>query len=103
MCPSCGESNFLVKKVRGQLRLVHDRNVKSKAACANFVSLCADAVKETPEMESMVDKLAEEMDPLRSLTLFRNISNEDCEVRALPFVPLPAAISIAYFGLDLKV
>lgn len=39
MCPSCGESNFLVKKVRGQLRLVHDRNVKSKAASANFVSL----------------------------------------------------------------
>jgi DNA-directed RNA polymerase III subunit RPC1 len=79
-CPSCGELNFLVKKVRGQLRLVHDRNVKSKAASANFVSLCADAIKETPEMESMLDKLAEEMDPLRSLTLFRNISNEDCEV-----------------------
>ena len=80
ICPTCGESNFLVKKVRGQLRLVHDRNVKSKAASANFVSLCADAVKETPEMEGMLDKMAEEMDPLRSLTLFRNISNEDCEV-----------------------
>lgn len=80
MCPSCGELNFLVKKVRGQLRLVHDRNVKSKVASANFVSLCADAIKETPEMESMLEKLSEEMDPLRSLTLFRNISNEDCEV-----------------------
>jgi hypothetical protein len=34
-------------------------------------------------MEPMLDKLAEEMDPLRSLTLFRNISNEDCEVHVV--------------------
>jgi hypothetical protein len=63
MCPSCGELNFFGQKVRGQLRLVHDRNVKSKVASANFVSLCADAIKETPEMESMLENSLKKWTP----------------------------------------
>lgn len=91
-CHYCGDVNGQIRKV-GVLKLVHDKFVafnKSSsakkvppAAKVKFDSSFSDARRENPELEKHIRKAMEDLNPLRVLNLFKNISPNDCELLGL--------------------
>lgn len=85
-CPHCFEFNGTVKKV-SPLRLVHERYKASRKAqeadIAAFKSTFEAVLESAPEMRYHMSKAQDDLDPLRVLTLFQSITDEDCELLGL--------------------
>ncbi|KAI9699676.1 MAG: hypothetical protein M1836_002710 [Candelina mexicana] len=90
-CMYCGAVNGVVKKA-GQhpLKIIHDKfrtfnvstAIKKKPPVSKilFDQSFTEARKINPELEKHVKKALDDMNPLRVLNLFRQISTTDCEL-----------------------
>ncbi|KAJ2310600.1 DNA-directed RNA polymerase III subunit C1 (rpo31) [Coemansia sp. RSA 2705] len=84
-CPHCGETNGVVKK-GGPLKIIHDKYRQKRTAeeQEEFRRTMANAVEADPQLKPLVAKTqSEELTPLRVYNLFKNISDEDCELMGL--------------------
>ncbi|KAH8671184.1 DNA-directed RNA polymerase III subunit RPC1 [Xylariales sp. PMI_506] len=91
-CPYCGATNGQIRKA-GPLKLVHDKFVafnKSTSqkkvppqAKLDFDNSFAEAKKHNADLEKHVRKAMEDLNPLRVLNLFKQISSTDCELLGL--------------------
>ncbi|KAI7834506.1 hypothetical protein BX661DRAFT_195141 [Kickxella alabastrina] len=84
-CPHCGATNGVVKKA-GPLKIVHDKYRQKRTADEQeeFRKTLANAAEADPQLTSFISKAqSEEMTPLRVYNLFKNISDEDCELMGL--------------------
>ncbi|KAI0134089.1 hypothetical protein BJ170DRAFT_184253 [Xylariales sp. AK1849] len=91
-CPYCGATNGQIRKA-GPLKLVHDKFVafnKSTSqkkvapqAKIDFDNSFAEAKKHNTDLEKHVRKAMEDLNPLRVLNLFKQISSTDCELLGL--------------------
>lgn len=83
-CPHCGEINGVVKKV-GALKIIHEkyRAKKLSEERSFFESTFQTAVKDMREIAPHVHKAQDDLNPLRVLNLFKNITATDCELLGL--------------------
>ncbi|KAJ2615145.1 DNA-directed RNA polymerase III subunit C1 (rpo31) [Coemansia sp. RSA 1365] len=84
-CPYCGDTNGVVKR-GGPLKLVHDRFRKrsTEGEQAAFRRTLENATAADAQLKVVAERaFSEELTPQRVLGLFRNISDEDCEVMGL--------------------
>jgi DNA-directed RNA polymerase III subunit RPC1 len=91
-CPYCGATNGQIRKA-GPLKLVHDKFVaynKSTSAKkvppqakVDFDNSFAEAKKHNADLEKHVRKAMEDLNPLRVLKLFKQITSTDCELLGL--------------------
>ncbi|KAJ2162429.1 DNA-directed RNA polymerase III subunit C1 (rpo31) [Coemansia sp. RSA 552] len=84
-CHYCGETNGVVKK-GGPLKIIHDKYRKRSTAGEQeeYRKTLDNAVEADPSLKPLVNKpQSEEMTPLRVYNLFKNISDEDCELMGL--------------------
>ena len=90
-CPNCHQTNGVVKRVPGHaLKIVHDRFQKfEKSKTANkeppedkvwHDRSFESAKKKNPDLEKHIKKALEDLSPLKALSIFRNISDDDSEV-----------------------
>ena len=84
VCPYCGEFNGTVKKV-GALKIVHEKfrgkkmTEHRKAFEASFHLIMQDI----RDLHHHVTKAQEDLNPLKVLQLFKQISAQDCELLGL--------------------
>jgi DNA-directed RNA polymerase III subunit RPC1 len=83
-CERCGAFNGAVKKLSnvGTLKLAHEK-FKGKPAEADKESLHANlkaAVEYNPELNQHLQKAQEDLSPMVVLELFKQITDEDCEL-----------------------
>ncbi|ORX66823.1 DNA-directed RNA polymerase III largest subunit [Linderina pennispora] len=84
-CPHCLATNGVVKK-GGPLKIVHDKYRQKRTADEqeDYRKTLANAVDADPQLKPFVEKAqTEEMTPLRVYQLFKNISDEDCELMGM--------------------
>ncbi|OMJ07858.1 DNA-directed RNA polymerase III subunit rpc1, partial [Smittium culicis] len=83
-CMHCKGTNGVVKKA-GPLKIVHEKFRQKRTAIeqSEFISKLETAVKDSPELKSVVRKAQEELTPLRVFQLFQRIPDEDCELMGL--------------------
>ncbi|KAJ2125786.1 DNA-directed RNA polymerase III subunit C1 (rpo31) [Coemansia sp. RSA 720] len=84
-CPHCGDTNGVVKK-GGPLKIIHDKYRQKRTATEQeeFRKSLSNAVEADPQLKPLVAKSqSEDMTPQRVYNLFKNISNEDCELMGL--------------------
>ncbi|KAJ2207954.1 DNA-directed RNA polymerase III subunit C1 (rpo31), partial [Coemansia sp. RSA 521] len=84
-CPYCGDTNGVVKK-GGPLKIIHDKYRQKRTATEQeeFRKSLANVVEADPQLKPLVAKSqSEDMTPQRVYNLFKNISNEDCELMGL--------------------
>ena len=88
-CSRCGAVNGVVKKA-GVMKIIHDKYRAFNTSTAAkkqppkskvlFDLSFAEAKKTNPELERLVRRAMEDLNPLRVLNLFRKISDTDCEL-----------------------
>ncbi|KAH7421936.1 hypothetical protein KP509_13G082300 [Ceratopteris richardii] len=80
-CPSCGDVNGTVKKIGYTLKIAHDKYAK---AAVNFrdeyFKQLEEAMKYNKEIKSQLNRIQDDLNPIRVLRLFEKMSNEDCEI-----------------------
>lgn len=91
-CPYCGCLNGQIRKI-GVLKLAHDKfSFYNKSTAAKkvppesklkFDKSFDEARRENPELDKHIRKAMEDLNPLRVLNLFKNISATDCELLGL--------------------
>ncbi|KAJ2264266.1 DNA-directed RNA polymerase III subunit C1 (rpo31), partial [Coemansia sp. RSA 376] len=84
-CPHCTATNGVVKK-GGPLKIIHDKYRQKRTAQEQeeFRGTLANAAEADPQLKLFVSRAhSEEMTPLRVYNLFKNISDEDCELMGL--------------------
>ncbi|OMJ08652.1 DNA-directed RNA polymerase III subunit rpc1 [Smittium culicis] len=83
-CMHCKGTNGVVKKA-GPLKIVHEKFRQKRTAIeqSEFINKLETAVKDSPELKSVVRKAQEELTPLRVFQLFQRIPDEDCELMGL--------------------
>ncbi|KAK8138829.1 DNA-directed RNA polymerase III largest subunit [Apiospora sp. TS-2023a] len=89
MCPYCGAINGQIRKL-GALKLVHDKFVafnkstsikkQPPSAKLKFDESFAEAKLHNSDLDKHVKKAMEDLNPLRVLNLFKQISPTDCEL-----------------------
>ena len=99
-CPSCTATNGTVKKVPGHaLKLIHDKfraynisTAKSKQPPKDkiaFDETFIEARKNNAELEKHVKKAVDDLNPLRVLNLFQNLTPPDCELLGMHYEKAP--------------
>ncbi|KAK7754702.1 DNA-directed RNA polymerase III subunit C1 (rpo31) [Diatrype stigma] len=88
-CPYCGAVNGQIRKI-GALKLVHDKFVAYNKSTSQkkqpppskieFDNSFATAKKQIGDLEKHMRKAFEDLNPLRVLNLFKQISPTDCEL-----------------------
>ena len=91
-CPYCGELNGQIRKI-GALKLAHDKfSAYNKSSALkkqpplsklNFDASFAEAKKYNPDLDRHFSRALEDLNPLRTLNLFKMISPTDCELLGL--------------------
>ncbi|CAB4015852.1 DNA-directed RNA polymerase III subunit RPC1 [Paramuricea clavata] len=92
-CPYCEGLNGNVKKT-GMMKIVHEKYKSTKKilhpAISEFRASFQNALEHNKELELLLAKAQEILNPLRILTLFRDILDEDCPLFGmLPRVSRP--------------
>lgn len=79
ICPKCGEYNGMVKKC-GMLKIVHDKYKQRRGAeplIKDFVEAFEDAKKYNKDVEGLIPKVQEVLNPIIVQSVFQQISDED--------------------------
>ncbi|KAK4700233.1 DNA-directed RNA polymerase III subunit RPC1, partial [Phenoliferia sp. Uapishka_3] len=96
LCPYCGNINGIVKKI-GVMRIVHEKfrgrnktkipdnrgGDDNKGTYEDWRNSFGEATRDTKELETHIDKAVEDLNPLRVLTLFKQVPPADCELLGL--------------------
>lgn len=82
LCPYCGNFNGTVKKTTGALKIVHERYDRKKNDQLHemYRETFHEAVKYNDALRPHLNKVADDLHPLRVLALFTAIPDEDCGV-----------------------
>ncbi|TCD69172.1 hypothetical protein EIP91_008468 [Steccherinum ochraceum] len=84
-CPYCAATNGAVKKA-GALKIIHDKFRAKKTAdeMAKWKKSLLSAAETQKEIEPYLNRaIHEDLNPLKVLTLMKQISDEDCEILGL--------------------
>ncbi|KAJ1735308.1 DNA-directed RNA polymerase III subunit C1 (rpo31) [Coemansia sp. Benny D160-2] len=84
-CPHCGGTNGVVKKA-GPMKIIHDKYRKKATSDEQdeFRKTMDNAAQADPQLSMFISRpQSEEMTPLRVYNMFKNISDEDCELMGL--------------------
>ncbi|CAK0785283.1 hypothetical protein CVIRNUC_008489 [Coccomyxa viridis] len=87
VCFSCGAVNGPVKKVTGALKAVHDKYAKALGEREEYQAEFTEAVQHNDQIAGLLNKVADDLNPIRVLALFSAISDEACELLDLPGRP----------------
>ncbi|KAK4056507.1 DNA-directed RNA polymerase III subunit C1 (rpo31) [Microbotryomycetes sp. JL221] len=96
VCHYCSGINGVVKKT-GPMRIGHEKfrgrnskivgdeegGVDARGTYQGWRDSFAEAIAETKELEAHIDKAVEDLNPLKVLSLFKNIPDVDCELLGL--------------------
>lgn len=86
-CPRCKDVNGYVKKVPTTMKIVHDKYRSKKVAGdkQSFRNTFNNAIRLGSgfDIAPHLNKALDDLNPLRTLDLFRRISDEDCELLGL--------------------
>ncbi|KZO94824.1 beta and beta-prime subunits of DNA dependent RNA-polymerase [Calocera viscosa TUFC12733] len=84
-CPYCMNINGTIKKAKKDIKIVHDkfRAKKTEDERVKWREGFNKAVEYQKDLAPHIGKALEDMHPLRVLTLFENITDEDCELLGL--------------------
>lgn len=85
-CPYCFATNGTVKKAPGAiLKILHEkfRAKRTQEEYAEWKNTFKSAIGDSRELEGMLGKAHEDLNPLKVLDLFKRISAEDCELLGL--------------------
>lgn len=91
LCPFCRATNGIVRKV-GALKIIHEKfragaNPRKTSipggGLDTFRSQFQKAIEANSELKPHVAKAAEDLNPLRALELFDELTSEDCELLGL--------------------
>lgn len=96
ICPYCGSINGVVKKI-GAMRIAHEKfrgrnktkvpanrgGEENKGTYDDWRNSFGEATRDTRELEPHIDKAVEDLNPLRVLTLFKQVPPADCELLGL--------------------
>jgi DNA-directed RNA polymerase III subunit RPC1 len=88
-CPHCGAINGVVKKL-GALKIIHDKwrafnsSTSAKkippASKTEFDNSFTEAKKTNPDLDKHVKKAMDDLNPLKVLNLFKQVTAVDCEL-----------------------
>ncbi|WCJ25207.1 DNA-directed RNA polymerase III subunit 1 [Euphorbia peplus] len=78
-CMRCGEMNGMVKKAGSAVSIIHDRSKLIKG----FVEECRSAISHTRESKAPVNLATYILTPVKVLSIFKRIPEEDCEMLGL--------------------
>lgn len=73
-----------LRKASGNLKILHTAHKDDDGV---YAATFYEAVKQTPALEALVNKVEEDLNPERVLQLFRCMSDEDCLLLDLPGRP----------------
>ncbi|EJU06145.1 subunit of DNA dependent RNA-polymerase [Dacryopinax primogenitus] len=81
-CPYCMSTNGIVKKAKKDIKIVHEkfRSKKTEDERLKWREGFNKAIEYQKDLAPHIAKAVEDMHPLRVLTLFENITDEDCEL-----------------------
>jgi DNA-directed RNA polymerase III subunit RPC1 len=84
VCPHCEGINGAVKKV-GAMKIIHEKFKRKKKSEEEefFRQSFSLAVEMDPGMKTHVSKAQEDLNPIKVIRMFQQISNEDCELMGL--------------------
>ena len=84
ICPYCGQANGIVKK-SGALRISHEpyRSTKTEDLKQEAQSRYATLMNDKKISWDMLQKISDDLNPLKVLELFKRVSAEDAELLAL--------------------
>lgn len=96
ICPYCGSINGIVKKI-GAMRIAHEKfrgrnknkvpenrgGEENKGTYDDWRNSFGEATRDDKMIEPHIDKAVEDLNPLRVLTLFKQIPPADCELLGL--------------------
>jgi len=101
LCPYCGSLNGTIKKV-GALKIIHEKYRGKKLANQRleFEETFKHAASEMREIAPHIHKAQEDMNPLKALNLFKQITAVDCELLGLdPAVGRPEEFIWQYLSV----
>lgn len=101
MCPHCGDINGVVKKV-GALKIVHEKYRGKKMAEERKIweQTFTHAATDMKEILPHVTKAQDDLNPLKVLHLFRQVTAADCELLGLdPAVGRPEQFIWQYLSV----
>ncbi|KAK9819626.1 hypothetical protein WJX72_000381 [[Myrmecia] bisecta] len=80
-CAFCGEFNGVVKKATGSLKIIHDKfNPKNASEHNKYMDEFEDALRHNDQIRPHLNKVMDDLHPIRVLALFTAIPAEDCEL-----------------------
>lgn len=79
-CHYCGEANGTVKKTTGSLKIIHEVYAKNGFLADKLREDLAVAIAHNEQLAQCIGRCADDLHPLRVLSLFRNIPDEDLDV-----------------------
>jgi len=79
-CPHCGEENGVVKKAPGSLKIIHDPYHKKPDKMATYHAEFQEACATNEGIRINLNKVVDDLSPLRVLSLFLQIPDSDCEL-----------------------
>lgn len=80
-CPMCGDVNGTVKKIGYTLKVAHEKYSKASANFRDdYHKQLEEAIKYNKEIKLHLNRLQDDLNPIRVLRLFEKISDEDCEI-----------------------
>ncbi|PSC73949.1 DNA-directed RNA polymerase III subunit rpc1-like isoform X2 [Micractinium conductrix] len=79
-CPRCGVDNGVVKKAPSSLKIVHDPYSKNARLSGIYRQEFDDAVKHNEGLGAHLNKVVDDLHPVRVLQVFSAIPQEDCEL-----------------------
>ncbi|KAJ7520459.1 hypothetical protein O6H91_19G006700 [Diphasiastrum complanatum] len=79
-CARCGEINGVVKKLGSTLKIIHDKYAKEPVHRDEMIGQFEEALKFNKELKTYINRLQEDLNPIKVLGLFEDMTEEDCEV-----------------------
>lgn len=80
ICTRYGDYNGTVKKLTSTLRIAHEKYSKAPDVRNDYQSELMEAVKQNKEIKPYLNKIQDDLTPIKVLNLFERMTDEDCEV-----------------------
>eukprot|EP00898_Chlorokybus_atmophyticus_P005611 jgi/Chlat1/6050/Chrsp4S06335 len=79
-CHYCADGQGVVKKAGSTLKIVHDKYAKDRIHMGRFAEDAQEAIEHNSELANHINKVQDDLNPIKVLGLLEGISDEDCEV-----------------------
>ncbi|KAK9865213.1 hypothetical protein WJX84_010418 [Apatococcus fuscideae] len=69
-----------LRKATGVLKIIHEKYSKNVAEFNRYMEEFSDAVEQNDQIQPYLSKIADDLNPLRALSLFKAVRDQDCEL-----------------------